>query len=350
MADLAPLILSKLSHTFDGTPILNGVNLRVEAGEFVALLGPSGCGKTTLLRAIAGLVTPRLGSISIDGNCVVEDGAERLPCEQRGVGLVFQEYALFPNLTVAENVGYGLSTGDTARVNGLLELVGMTELAHRKPAQLSGGQQQRVALARALAPRPALLLLDEPFANVDAALRDSLGRMLRRVVRDEGASVLMVTHDQRSALGLADRVVVLGAEPTGGEIIQDDLPARVYRCPASKGVAQLTGPCMLIEGVATGEKASTALGMIPLIDNHTGEVVVTLRPEQLRFTPAEAGTCTVEDAQFAGSVHHLRCSSPAGLLEVVVPSGEDTPSIGTVGQIEILEDAWALPVTLIDRW
>jgi iron(III) transport system ATP-binding protein len=348
MADHAPLVLSGLAHSFGSTPVLDGVSLQVGAGEFVALLGASGCGKTTVLRAVAGLVTPSAGSIVIDGNTVVSRGVEQVPCEQRGVGLVFQEYALFPHMTVAENVAYGLETRDAARVNGLLEVVGMSALAQRMPAQLSGGQQQRVALARALAPRPALLLLDEPFANVDAALRDSLGRMLRRVVRDEGASVLMVTHDQQTALGLADRVVVLESHGDGSQITQDGSPATVYRQPASAGVAQMTGPCMMIEGAGHGDTATTALGEVPLTQSMTGPIKLALRPEQLRFVSDPEGCFMVSDVQFSGAHHQLRCTGNAGDWLVLGLGETDVPAVGTAGRIHVVSPVWSFPCSKQD--
>ncbi len=342
MTELNPLTIHGLGHQYGNTSTLNAINLCVRGGEFVTLLGPSGCGKTTLLKSVAGLVTPQHGSINIDGTTVLTDGIENIPCEKRGVGLVFQEYALFPHMTVAENVAYGIHAENDARVNGLLELVGLSDLSDRLPAELSGGQQQRVALARALAPRPALLLLDEPFANVDAALRESLGLLLRRVVQDQGAAVLMVTHDQQSALALADRVVIIEATKSGGEITQDATPSMVYRRPNTPSAAQLTGPCTLIEAEAEGQKARSELGELRLIEPKQGRVQIMIRPEQLQFSTDPSGTTTIEDVVFSGATHTLLCDSPIGQIEAIHLGRSDAPSKGSRGSIHVVEPVWAL--------
>jgi len=342
MADLNPLEMNGLSHAYDDFPVFQDIDLRVGSGEFVALLGPSGCGKTTLLRAVAGLVTPHAGSILIDGVTVTEAGSVKIPAERRGVGLVFQEYALFPHMDVAKNVAYGLQSPQPTRVSGLLELVGMSEFSDRRPSQLSGGQQQRVALARALAPRPALLLFDEPFANVDAALRETLGHMLKRVVRDEGASVLMVTHDQESALSLADRVIVMEPDAEGGHIVQDASPFQIYQQPVSEAVAQLTGPCAFLDGLATGETATTVLGEAVLMRPAEGRVRLVVRPEQLSFTPEPNGPAQVQDLQFSGGSHRIRCSVPSGTWDTLLPATSAPPPIGTIGRIEFNGPLWPL--------
>jgi len=245
-------------------------------------------------------------------------------------------------MTVAQNVGYGLPSPDSARVNGLLTLVGMADLGLRMPAQLSGGQQQRVALARALAPRPALLLLDEPFANVDAALKDTMGRLLRRVVQDEGATVLMVTHDQQSALSLADRVVIFGPQSSGSTIVQDASPTMVYHQPETAAVALMTGACALIDGDAQGAHAQTLLGQVPLVRPQNGSIRLVLRPEQLHFIENESGLCTVNDVQFSGAVQVLRCGSEAGPIDVLLASSIPAPAVGTRGNITVSAPAWAL--------
>jgi len=341
-ANVAPLQISAVSHSYGETPVLHAVDLQVNPGEFVVLLGPSGCGKTTLLRAVAGLVTPTEGAIEIDGRVASESGEDRIPTEHRGVGLVFQEYALFPHMNVAQNVGYGLQTPSPARVNGLLELVGLVDFAERLPASLSGGQQQRVALARALAPRPSLLLLDEPFANVDAALRDALGALLRRVAKEQGASVLMVTHDQEAALSMADRVVVLEPTVQGGVVIQDAPPITVYREPASETVAQLTGPCTLIDALANGEKASSPFGELTLTEAKKGPVRAMLRPEQMQFVPDPKGNVKVVGHQFVAGNHRLQCVGPSGPTQVLQSSATPPPPEGTAGRIEVAGPAWSL--------
>jgi iron(III) transport system ATP-binding protein len=344
MAEVNPLSVQGLSHRYGDTPILNNIDLHVNSGEFVALLGPSGCGKTTLLKAIAGLVRPNEGRIEIDGTSVLEDGVELIACERRGIGLVFQEYALFPHMTVRQNVGYGVASNNQARINGLIELVGLSALSERLPSELSGGQQQRVALARALAPRPALLLLDEPFANVDAALRESLGRLLRRVVRDQGAAVLMVTHDQRSALALADRVIVMEANRDGGAVVQNANPITIYHQPANPDAARLTGPCSFFRATADGKTAESPLGTLNLSSHQSGPVNVMVRPEQLRFNPNHDGNAVVEDIIFSGSTHTLLCSTLIGSIEVMMPSTEPPPARGSQGAVQIEGPVWAFPM------
>jgi iron(III) transport system ATP-binding protein len=343
-ANVAPLELRGVSHQYGDTAVLDGVDLRVAPGEFVALLGPSGCGKTTLLRAVAGLVTPASGTITLDGRVSTDAGEIRIPTENRGVGLVFQEYALFPHMTVTENVGYGLKESSSARVNGLLELVGLAPLAHRLPASLSGGQQQRVALARALAPRPSLLLLDEPFANVDAALRDTLGQLLRRVAKEQGASVLMVTHDQEAALSMADRVVVLEPTDQGGVVIQDDVPITVYQQPQTENVARLTGPCTLIDVLGSGDTASSPFGTLELLRSQHGPAQAMLRPEQLRFVPDAEGDVILQSHQFAAGTYRLHGVGPSGPVHIQHTSTQGTPQDGATGRVEVAGPVWTLQI------
>lgn len=278
-----PLRCTGLGHAYGATPVLDTVDLAVEQGAFVSVLGSSGCGKTTLLRAIAGLVTPTTGHIEVGGVEVVAHGVEKVRTEHRRVGLVFQDYALFPSLDVSANVGFAID--DPARVHALLTLVGLEALSGRKPDALSGGQQQRVALARALAPRPRLLLLDEPFANVDADRREQLGAELRDITRREGSSVLLVTHDRRDALALSDRLVVLEPGPRGAVVAQSGAPDALYLRPVNAYVATLTGPCWFLEGTARGDVAETVHGQVRLAIPRTGPVLLMVRPEQARFVP-----------------------------------------------------------------
>lgn len=344
MSKPKPLVLSGIRHAYGANPVWSDLSLCVGAGEFVALVGESGSGKTTLLRAIAGLLCPQAGSISIDGVDVFRGGENIIPCEARGVGLVFQEYALFPHMTVRENVAYGLREPNPGRVEGLLTLVGIgTELADRRPAQLSGGQQQRVALARALAPRPALLLLDEPFSNVDAGRRHALGRLLRRITTEEGASVLMVTHDHEAAMALSDRMVVLGHDGQG--IIQDAPPVEVYRRPANESAAQMTGRCSLVRAQVSDGVSQSALGALPVCSDANGSVTLVLRPECVAFVPDPAGTASVVSAQFAGAHYVVACNTAAGPVDAIW-SGEDTaPEVGTLGVMTFPSPVWAIPTS-----
>lgn len=244
-----------------GTSIaVDNVGLTIPAGELFFLLGPSGCGKTTLLRMIAGFIDPTKGQVSF-----VEDGKERdvthTPPNQRNTGMVFQSYALWPHMTVAENVAFGLSVRKIPkdkshnRVMDALKAVQMEQYANRKPTQLSGGQQQRVALARALVIRPSVLLLDEPLSNLDAKLRNDLRSEIRRICKQSGLTTIYVTHDQKEALSMADRIAIMRS----GKIVQIGTPTQMYRQPANKFVAEFLGETNLVEGkvVAASEKAIT---------------------------------------------------------------------------------------------
>jgi iron(III) transport system ATP-binding protein len=317
MLESSALVIRELSHSYGKIPVFADVCLEVGSGELVAILGASGSGKSTLLRAVAGFVTPRTGSISLAGQLVAQDGRERIPAERRRVGMVFQDYALFEHLSVRENVGFGIHRDpDRAeRVDELLELVGMAGFGDRRPASLSGGQQQRVALIRALAPRPALLVLDEPFANLDGPLLRDISVELKRVLASQGVSALLVTHERGEALGLADRVAVLDGQgqDVPARLVQTDTPEVVYYQPATAGVASLTGPVSFVDGQASGAVASTAIGEIPLYQPRTGACRVVLRPEQLRIDPTP-GNAKVVGRRFEGASYELEIDSPAGRL------------------------------------
>ena len=282
------LDLAALRLGYGETIAVHDVSLSIAPGEFVALLGPSGCGKTTLLRAIAGFLRPLSGRIVIDGRPI-----DHLPPGDRGVGILFQNYALFPNLSVAENVAYGLRARRTPRaeisrrVAAALEAVRMTEYAARAPRALSGGQQQRVALARAIAIEPSVLLLDEPFAALDRALRLDLQLEIRRLQRRLSLTAVMVTHDQDEAMSMADRVAVMRA----GRLEQVDEPAAVYDSPASLFVAGFVGVSATLPGrvVQTDPglcRVALDAGAVLAIPVETAPpagsaVLLSVRPEQL---------------------------------------------------------------------
>ncbi len=265
--------------SFDGERVLDGVSLCVESGSTVALLGPSGSGKTTLLRIVAGLEFPDDGTVEVGGRLLSGPGT-LVPPEQRRVGMVFQDWALFPHLNVARNVGFGLPRAErrsSARIDEALELVGMSGFADRMPDTLSGGQQQRVALARAVAPRPRVLLLDEPFSNLDATMRVRVRSEIHTLLQDLGVTAVFVTHDQDEAFVLGDRVAVVSA----GRVVQHGTPQEIYERPATPWVAGFVGDADFTVGEASGATVSTPLGVIPLAEPAHGEVDVLLRPEQL---------------------------------------------------------------------
>ena len=283
------LTIVGLHKAFGDHAVLRGVDLTVPDGAFAAVLGASGSGKTTLLRILAGFERPDSGVVAV-GGVILDDGHHHLRAERRRIGYVSQEGSLFPHLTVAGNVGFGLRVreGREAVVAHLLELVGLGGLAHRYPHQLSGVQQQRVALARALAVRPRIVLLDEPFASLDAGLRASVRADVLSVVRRSGATAVLVTHDQEEALSLADMVAVI----RDGAIAQVASPRDLYESPVDPELASFVGEANLIEGTSYGSTAETPLGWLELGDGHRPSrqrITVLVRPEQLRVTPAAGG-------------------------------------------------------------
>jgi iron(III) transport system ATP-binding protein len=290
-----------LVRRFGDVVALDGVDLEVPAGSLTALLGPSGCGKTTLLRVVAGLERPDAGTVALAGRAVDGDGAW-IPPERRGVGLVFQEHALFPHLDVAGNIAFGLRDRDRSgrdrRVAEVLELVDLAGYGRRRPAELSGGQRQRVALARALAPEPTLLLLDEPFTSLDAALRVSVRDEVRAILRAAAQTALLVTHDQEEALSVTDRVGVMFA----GRMHQVADPQTLYRSPATPEVAAFVGDADVLPGSRAGSfLVDTPLGRLPSSGPVEGERVdVVLRPEAVRLRASSDGPATVRHLTYFG--------------------------------------------------
>ncbi len=305
--------------SFGGTAAVAGATVAVARGELVALLGPSGSGKTTLLRVIAGLEVPDRGTVTIGGRPVAGDGVWEEP-ERRRIGMVFQDGALFPHLTVARNVGFG-DVGP-GRVEESLALVGLADRAGSYPHELSGGERQRVALARALAPEPEVVLLDEPFASLDAGLRASLRDEVAAILRAAGASALLVTHDQQEALAIADVVVLM----RGGQVVQTAPPADAYHHPSSRWGAEVLGDADVLPGRASGGAVDCDLGRLPTDASLDGAVDVIVRPEVVHLEPVDAsavdatganGTLTarVERATFNGpdQIVHLRLANGRAL-------------------------------------
>lgn len=317
MAGAAPVTVEGLSKSFGGPSVLSDVDLSVGTGRILALLGPSGCGKTTLLRIIGGLERPDAGRVRV-GDRVLVDGSTFVPPEKRSVGMVFQDWALFPHLSVERNVAYGLPRGpDRARrVEEALAMVGLAGLGDRRPGTLSGGQQQRVALARALAPRPSVLLLDEPFSNLDTALRVQVRTEVHQLLVELGITTVLVTHDQEEAFVLGDEVAVMA----GGRVVQQDTPAALYRRPATRWVARFVGEANLVRAVAEGGAATSWLGNLPLEEEAQGPVEVLVRPEEIQLDPDEAdvlpgGPGEVELVEFYGhdTVYVVRTGEGAEL-------------------------------------
>ena len=297
-----PLLeINDVSVSFGDTEVLSGISLKLESKQLLAVLGASGAGKSTLMRLIAGFDSVGGGSIVLDGG-ILSDSSKTVAPERRSIGIVPQDSALFPHLNVSQNIGFGLSglskEAKAERVGELLRLIRMEEFASRMPQELSGGQVQRVALARALAPKPKLVLLDEPFSALDAELRGQLREEVRQVLRAEGATAVLVTHDQEEALSLADRVAVLRE----GKIIQVGSPSEIYNSPADVGIATFLGESVLVDGKVSGGKILTDLGSLSALNNvaegATG--VVAIRSENFYLQPNPTGDSEVVGRVFFG--------------------------------------------------
>jgi len=322
------LTVQGLYKSFGPHPVLAGLELTVPAGSLTAILGPSGSGKTTLLRVLAGFEQADAGTVQI-GPWVVDGPGKHVPPEKRRIGYVPQEGSLFPHLTVAANVGFGLPARArrSARAGELLEAVGLAGLGKRYPHQLSGGQQQRVALARALAIEPALILLDEPFAALDAHLRASVRADVQSIFRGAGTTAILVTHDQDEALSMADRVAVL----RGGRIAQCAAPQDLYIRPADPALAEFIGDANLLDGQLTGGGVRTIFGELPLAGGGElgpGQVTVLVRPEQLEVRELAGGngasdsgiTGRVVACEYYGhdAVLRVQPGASAGVPEIIV--------------------------------
>jgi len=316
--------IQSLVKRYGSSTAVNGISLNIEHGEFISLLGPSGCGKTTTLKCLAGFESVDDGRILFDGRDVAQ-----LPPEQRDIGMVFQNYALFPHMTVAGNLAFGLEMRGrpkaeiTERVRAVLDLVQLGGLGARYPRELSGGQQQRVALARALVIEPKILLLDEPLANLDATLRDEMRTFIRDLQKRVGISTLYVTHDQAEAMTMSDRVVVM----FGGQIAQVDTPEAVYDRPASAAVARFVGQANVVEGVVAGangdRRIESTLGSLPMpqrLGMTPGTFVsIIARPQAIALTAVASGTPlagTVAARYFHGAFIDYRIAVGEQMLNV----------------------------------
>ncbi len=304
--------------------VIRGLSFELDAGEIGCLLGASGCGKTTALRAVAGFEPLRGGEIRINGR-VASTTSLRMAPEKRSVGMVFQDHALFPHLRVADNVGFGLRKLSRAdkhrRIDELLELTGLEGLGHRYPHELSGGQQQRVALARALAPSPAVLLMDEPFSNLDTRLRRRMGEEIRAILKERGTATLIVTHDQHEAFALADKVGLL----KDGRMLQWDTPYLLYHEPTSHYVAAFTGRGSYLNARVKGNSLIHALGTSPLPGRRPpgDELALLIRPDDIR-PDSQGRQATVLARQFQGAqiLYRLRLETGEEIA-ALFPSHDD---------------------------
>ncbi len=329
--------IEQVSKRYGGGSVMavEEVSFAVEKGEILALLGPSGCGKTTTLRLIAGFEAPDSGRIEIGGRMVAHDTVF-LPPEQRGVGMVFQSYALFPHLTVLENVAFGLRqwSGEQQRdrIAEALDLVGLSKLEGRYPHELSGGQQQRVALARALAPSPQVVLLDEPFSNLDADMRAQMREDVRSILRQAGTTAIFVTHDQEEAFVIADQVGVLNH----GHLEQLDHPEAIYHTPASRFVARFVGSADFIPGLVQGDRITTELGILPNQRGLAGgqAVEVMIRPDDIDLIPDQAGKAIVLTRQFRGADNLYCVRLPSGQK---IHSSQDSTRIIEPGTLVVVK-------------
>jgi len=324
-----------------GSPVLHDVDLDVHGGEFVSVLGVSGSGKTTLLRTVAGLHRAVAGSVALHGRDLT-----RVAPQHRGIGLVPQEGALFGHLTVARNVGYGLHRSvRSARVPDLLARLGLDGLADRMPHELSGGQRQRVALARALAPEPAVVLLDEPFANLDAGLRASVRADVVATLRAAGTAAVLITHDQDEALSVSDRVAVLHE----GRIVQDDIPERLYSAPATEWLARFVGAATLLPGESDGTVAWTALGEVRHDTRLTGAVTAVVRPEQVTLTDGGV-SAQVSGVEFHGHTRVVCLVLPDGTATTArIPASDPPPRPGDPVKAAVTGTVHVLPPTAGER-
>ncbi|MEF8774223.1 MAG: ABC transporter ATP-binding protein [Halobacteriales archaeon] len=348
-ADDAVLALEGVSKTYGAETAVRDLSLSVRDGEILTLLGPSGCGKTTTLRLLAGLERPTGGRIQLDGEQVAGDGF--VPPEERDVGLVFQDFALFPHLTVAENVAFGLQdrgeAETAARVAELLDLVGLSAFGDRTPDRLSGGQRQRVALARSLAPEPSVLLLDEPFSNLDVRLRVETREEVRRILKEAGVTAVSVTHDQEEALSLGDRVAVMNE----GTLAQVGEPTTVFQNPESRFVASFLGQAGFVSGYVAADRVKTAIG--PLCHGRLAgdvsvyrgaRVDVLVRPDDLRAAPGgEAADGTIVHRQYSGPSFTYRVELETGDVVHCMHNHAEEFGVGDPVSVELVADhglAW----------
>lgn len=333
----ARLSFDNISHGFGGSEVLHNISLELAPGEIVCLLGPSGCGKTTLLRIGAGVERPKIGRVLLDGREVASP-TTFVPPEKRSIGLMFQDFALFPHLTILDNVMFGLKhlpRNEAAReAQAALNRVGMTEYETAYPHMLSGGEQQRIALARAIAPRPAVLLMDEPFSGLDRRLRTEVREETLAVLKETRASALMVTHDPEEAFGMADRIALMRA----GHLVQLGTPRELYSQPARASVARMFSNFNEIEVKVKAKYAQTPFGKFRAPNLADGEAaLVLIRPEAFELNPQGRGVkALVSDARFMGDVHKvgLVVEGYDKPFSALIREGAE-PKIGSIVKVKI---------------
>ncbi len=353
---MAELRCEHLAKSYGRRPVLAGVDLRVASGTLTAILGASGSGKTTLLRVIMGFIEPDAGTVAVGGTIVADARRVHLPADKRAIGYVAQEGALFPHLSAGDNIGFGLPRAQRrrgGRIAEVLELVGLDgSYARRRPHELSGGEQRRVALARALAPRPRLVLLDEPFSGLDAALRGETRTAVLTALGRDATTALLVTHDQGEALSMGNEVAVL----RGGHLVQSAAPAELYRGPADADVAQFVGDAVLLDGSARGGVVSCPLGRLPIAGPQlAGDVRAMIRPEQIQVRRLEGtaagdgpqATATVVDHTYYGpdTVLWLQLDRAGAAVIKARTLERAVPVVGERVALTVLGDVVVYPAT-----
>lgn len=336
------LTLTQISCQYDDHIVFENLNLELQQGEIGCLLGPSGCGKTTVLRTIAGFEPITTGNIRLQDRILSQPKYTMAP-EQRHIGMVFQDYALFPHQTVLKNVCFGLrklsQTDKLARAQDLLAIVGLSDYGHRYPHELSGGQQQRVALARALAPRPTMILLDEPFSNLDVDLRERLSLEVRDILKDQGITGLLVTHDQHEAFALGDKIGVMSA----GHILQWDTAYRIYHQPAARFVADFIGQGAFLQGTLTASnKVETEIGIVQGVNHYDwpigSPVEVLIRPDDIVPDTDCRLLATIEKRAFKGAETLYTLRLPSGTPVYSLLSSHHNHPVNTQIGIRLVAD------------
>lgn len=339
MNETPKLVLEGITRKFDGQTVVDGLSLSLAPGQVTCLLGPSGCGKSTTLRIAAGVDRQDGGQVLLDGQ-VISDAQRHMPPEKRSIGLMFQDFALFPHLTVAQNVGFGLKGAAKNAVAAMLDRVGLMDYCDKYPHMLSGGEQQRVALARALAPKPSVMLMDEPFSGLDNRLRDGIRDETLSILKEEGTSVLLVTHEPEEAMRMADQIALM----RGGKIVQIGAPYNIYNNPKDRAAAAFFSDVNVIKGVAEDFQTDTPFGKFftPALHNRT-DVEIVIRPQHLKIdfdrhgkgpnsTPTDGVPARglVQRARFLGneSLVELRMEYDDSILTASIP-GVFLPKMGT---------------------